>query len=62
MWLLATQERENFAPQGLDTSLAMFEEVVRLAPNDFRYWIELGRAYEQADEPEKAERALARGG
>jgi len=60
MWLLATQEKENFSPQSLETSVAMFEEVVRLAPNDFRYWIELGRAYEQAEEPEKAERALAR--
>jgi tetratricopeptide (TPR) repeat protein len=51
---------ENFSPQSLEASVAMFEEVVRLAPNDFRYWIELGRAYEQAEEPEKAERALAR--
>jgi len=60
MWLIATQEKENFSPQSLEASVAMFEEVVRLAPNDFRYWIELGRAYEQAEEPEKAERALAR--
>ncbi len=26
-----------------------FENVVKLSPNDFRWWIELGRAYEQAE-------------
>jgi len=60
MWLLATIEKENFSPESLERSVGMFEDVVRLAPNDFRYWIELGRAYEQAEEPEKAEKALAR--
>src|SRR5688572_33452518 len=59
MWLLATIEKENFSPESLEKSVAMFEEVVRLSPNDFRYWIELGRAYEQAEMPEKAEKALA---
>ncbi|PYS98586.1 MAG: hypothetical protein DMF63_15430 [Acidobacteria bacterium] len=60
MWLLATQEKENFSPESVENSVGMFEDVVRLGPNDFRYWIELGRAYEQAEQPEKAERALAR--
>ncbi|MEO8041990.1 MAG: carbohydrate binding domain-containing protein [Acidobacteriota bacterium] len=60
MWLLATREKENFSPESLEKSVGMFEQVVRLSPNDFRYWIELGRAYEQAEEPEKAEMALKR--
>ena len=60
MWLLATREKENFSPESLDTSVGMFEQVIRLSPNDFRYWIELGRAYEQAEQPERAEVALAR--
>jgi hypothetical protein len=38
----------------------MFEEVVQRSPYDFRWWIELGRAYEQAEKPERAERAFAR--
>lgn len=60
MWLIATREKENFSPESLEKSVGMFEEVVRLSPNDFRYWIELGRAYEQAEQPEKAEMALRR--
>ena len=60
MWLAAAREKENFSPESLEKSVAMFEQVVRLAPNDFRYWIELGRAYEQAEQPEKAEMALGR--
>jgi hypothetical protein len=60
MWLIATREKENFSPESLEKSVGMFEEVVRLSPNDFRYWIELGRAYEQAEEPQKAEMAFKR--
>ena len=60
MWLTATREKENFSPESLEKSIGMFEEVVRLSPNDFRYWIELGRAYEQAERPDKAEAALRR--
>lgn len=60
MWLTATREKENFSPESLERSVGLFEQVVRLSPNDFRYWIELGRAYEQAEEPEKAEMALSR--
>lgn len=37
-----------------------FETVARLSPNDYRWWVELGRAFEQADEPVKAENAFRR--
>jgi hypothetical protein len=60
MWLTATREKENFSLESLEKSVGMFEEVVRLSPNDFRYWIELGRAYEQAEQPDKAESAFRR--
>ncbi len=60
MWLSAAREKDNFSPESLEKSVGMFEQVVRLSPNDFRYWIELGRAYEQAEQPERAEMALAR--
>src|SRR5690606_12981948 len=59
-WLLAAKERENFDVESLERAVGMMEEVVRLSPNDFRWWIELGRAYEQAERPEEAERALLR--
>jgi hypothetical protein len=60
MWLAASSEKETFSPESIDRSVQMFEDLVRLSPNDFRWWIELGRAYEQAEEPEKAEKAFQR--
>lgn len=36
-------------------AIALFEDAIRLAPNDFRTRIELGRAYEQDDQIERAE-------
>lgn len=59
-WLMAAKERENFDVESLERAVNMMEEVVRLSPNDFRWWIELGRAYEQAERPDKAELALLR--
>lgn len=58
--LLATKLREDFSPGGLEASIRTFEDTVRLSPNDYRWWIELGRAYEQAERGEDAERALKR--
>lgn len=60
MWLMATREKENFSPESLENSVGMFRDLVRLSPNDFRWWIELGRAYEQAEDPDSAERAFKR--
>ena len=59
-WLAASVEKENFSPDSVDRSVKMFEELVRMSPNDFRWWLELGRAYEQAEVPEKAELAFRR--
>lgn len=60
-WLLATTGKDVFTPQNLEQSLRDTEQAVRLAPYDFRWWVELGRAYEQAELSEKAERAYLRG-
>jgi Flp pilus assembly protein TadD len=60
MWLAATHEKSKFSPESIERSVLMFEEVVRRSPNDFRWWIELGRAYEQAERPENAEMAFRR--
>lgn len=59
-WLLATKLKEEFTPEGIEGSVRNFEEAVRRSPNDFRWWIELGRAYEQADRMDQAERAFKR--
>ena len=58
--LLAAKMKENFDPASIDDSVRTLEDAVRLSPYDFRWWIELGRAYEQAERSEEAERALQR--
>lgn len=57
-WLLATTENDSFIPEKTEASLRNFENVIRLSPNDYRWWIELGRVREQADDPEGSEKAL----
>ncbi len=59
-WLLATKQKEDFSPESLEVSIRNFEETVRRSPWDFRWWIELGRAYEQAERPDEAEQAFKR--
>lgn len=57
-WFLASSNRDIFSPEKLEASLKRYETVVRLAPQDFRWWIELGRAREQADDFRGAEQAF----
>lgn len=52
-WLAASvrQEAAFDDPSG-------FEDVVRMSPNDYRWWGQLGRAFEQADKSKQAEQAF----
>lgn len=59
-WLAASLEKDIYTPEKIDASVRLFEDVVRMSPYDFRWWIELGRAFEQADQPERAEKAFLR--
>lgn len=59
-WFRASAEKNVFTPEKIDESVGLFESVVRLSPNDFRWWVELGRANEQAEKPLEAERAFKR--
>lgn len=59
-WFKGSVEKEKFTDASLTASVSYFEEMVRYAPNDYRYWLELGRAYEQNENYEKAEKALKR--
>ena len=59
-WFLASSERDIFTPEKLRASLEKYEKVVRLAPYDYRWWIELGRAREQAEDVAGAEAAFLR--
>ena len=56
-WLSAGTKREIFAPDSEVATIDGYKDVVKLSPNDFRWWVELGRAYEQADNADEAEKA-----
>ncbi len=59
-WLLADTKKEIFSPDDYSSTINNYEKVVRLSPFDYRWWIELGRAFEQADKNEEAEKAYLR--
>lgn len=58
LWLKTKIVREEFSMDSIDRSTALTEDIVRLSPDDFRWWVELGRAYEQSEMYDKAETAL----
>jgi tetratricopeptide (TPR) repeat protein len=59
-WFAANVEENVLTPERLERAISFSENVVRLAPFDFRWWIDLGRAYEDAEKYEQAENALRR--
>lgn len=59
-WLRAMTEAEDFSPEKLESSIETHKQTVRLAPYHYPWWLELGRAYEQANKPEQAEMAFKR--
>jgi tetratricopeptide (TPR) repeat protein len=59
-WFRANVEKDDFSPEGLTNAVADLEQSVRYAPEDYRYWLELGRVYEQTENYEKAEKAFQR--
>jgi len=58
IWLQATIIKQDFSPTASQRSQQLFEQTVRAAPYDYRWWIELGRSYEQSQEPDRAEAAF----
>jgi len=54
-WLKASVEMNSLAPDHMELVVRSLEEAVRLSPSDYRPRMELGRAYEQADNPQSAE-------
>jgi tetratricopeptide (TPR) repeat protein len=59
-WLAATVQKDVFTPEAIAATAVSFEAVVRKAPNDYRWWVELGRAREQAEDIAAAEKAFLR--
>lgn len=59
-WQLGAATRREFTENNMQEMLREFEMAVRLSPNDFRYWEELGRALEMTGDRAGAEKALRR--
>jgi tetratricopeptide (TPR) repeat protein len=60
LWLAASTVRSDYSSEGLQQSVAMYEDVIRHSPYDYRWWIELGRAYEKAENFVAAESSFRR--
>ena len=50
--------RRSFSPEELEDALRRYERATALSPNDYRLWMELGRARGQAGDYEGGEQAL----
>jgi len=59
-WLVAATKKNTFSPDIIAETERNFITVVTLSPYDYRWWIELGRAREQAENYEAAEKAYLR--
>lgn len=59
-WLVASSQKNVFTTEAIEQTAKSFETVVQKSPNDYRWWVELGRAREQAEKPDLAEQAYRR--
>jgi len=59
-WRMAQVSQKNLPLDQQAQSVAEFEKAVSLSPYDYRYWMSLGTAEEQAGDAAKAEQALKR--
>jgi len=57
-WRLGNLIQKELPPDQIGQSVIEFEKAVSLAPSDYRFWMSLGQALEQAGEADKAEKAL----
>lgn len=59
-WLLAASQKNVFTTEAIDQTARSFEAVVQKSPYAYRWWVELGRAREQAEKIDLAEAAYKR--
>jgi tetratricopeptide (TPR) repeat protein len=59
-WRMAQVEQKSLPLDQQAQAIAEYEKAVSLSPNDYRFWMSLGTASEQAGETAKAEQALRR--
>jgi tetratricopeptide (TPR) repeat protein len=59
-WTLGALVEKEFSASNLAEAVHEYEIAVTLAPNDYRYWMELGRGLEASGDNAGGERALGR--
>lgn len=59
-WRLGSLEEKVFSVENMAAAVREYQLAVTLSPNDYRYWMELGRALEASGDTEGGEKALRR--
>ena len=59
-WRLGSLQERNFSAANLAAAVSEYRRAVEVEPNDFRFWLELGRALEAAGDAQNGEKALRR--
>lgn len=59
-WRLGSFEEKTFSPENMAAAVREYQTAVRLSPNDYRYWAELGHALEASGDTQSGEKALRR--
>jgi hypothetical protein len=59
-WRIAQMSQKVLPLDQQAQVIAEYEKAASLSPHDYRFWMSLGTAYEQAGDPAKAEQALKR--
>jgi len=59
-WRIAQVSQKTLPLDQQEQAIVEYEKTVSLSPYDYRFWMTLGTAYEQAGDPAKGEQALKR--
>jgi tetratricopeptide (TPR) repeat protein len=59
-WRIAQVSQRTLPLDQQEQAIVEYEKAVSLSPYDYRFWMTLGTAYEQAGDPAKGEQALKR--
>ncbi len=59
-WRLGSLDEKVFSAENMAAAVREYQLAVTLSPNDYRYWMELGRALEASGDRENGEKALRR--
>ncbi len=59
-WRLASYQEKNFSVENLAAAVQQYQLAVKASPYDYRYWMELGKAFEAAGDRDSSEKAARR--